>query len=201
MSAGGSLIEAAADGVLPAWAQMSERRYGHVSRVAQLLGQWAHELGLPAAEVRRWRAAGFLHDALREVAPDDLRELAPDHMRDAPGKLLHGPAAATRLRQEGVTDEPLLCAITYHTIGSPELDDLGRALFIADYVEPGRRDEEEKLAALRQRMPHKRHAVLRDVVRARIARLINDDRPIRPDTAALWNQLTERRKDRDAHTS
>lgn len=196
-----SLLDAAADGVLPEWAQLSERRYGHVGRVAQLLGQWAQQLGLPEAEVRRWRAAGFLHDALREVAHEQLRELAPDNMRDAPGKLLHGPAAATRLRQDGITDEAMLRAITYHTIGSPDLDELGRALFIADYIEPGRRYEQDTLAALRERMPHDRDAVLREVVRARIARLINDDRPIRPETAAFWNQLTERRKDRDGRTS
>ena len=161
-----------------------------MQRVADLLGEWAESLGLPDDERVRWRAAGFLHDALREVTPGELRPLVPAHMQELPGKLLHGPAAATRLRAEGIDDEPLLLALAAHTIGHPDLDDVGRALFIADYIEPGRRYEPDRLAVLRARMPHSRDAVLLDVLRARIGRLLAEARPIRDETAAFWNRVT-----------
>ena len=182
------IIDAAADGTLPAWADMSHKRYAHVERVATLLGEWAHELGLPDSETRRWRAAGYLHDALREIDPDELRALVPEPLRDAPGKLLHGPAAAVRLRNEGVQDESLLRAITYHTIGHPDLDDLGCALFVADYIEPGRRYDKDKLEAFRDRMPHERDDVLREVLHARLNRVLNEGRVLRAETVAFWNK-------------
>src|SRR5690606_8966546 len=57
---------------------------------------------------------------------------------EGPGGVLHGPAAAARLAEEGVTDEPLLTAVAWHTLGHPDLDLRGRCLYIADYIEPGR---------------------------------------------------------------
>jgi 2-amino-4-hydroxy-6-hydroxymethyldihydropteridine diphosphokinase len=86
-----------------------------------------------------------------------------------------------------VEDEDFLRAIACHTIGHPELDDLGRALFIADYIEPGRRYDPDGLAVLRARMPAARDAVLLDVLRARLGRLLRDGRPMRPETVAFWN--------------
>lgn len=181
------IIGDAAAGRLPHWSQPSEHRLGHMRRVASLLGSWADALALSQEDRMRWCAAGLLHDALREEKPDQLRHLVPEPMRDLAGKLLHGPAAAARLRDEGVDDEPLLLAITSHTLGHPELDALGRALFIADYIEPGRRYDPANLAVLRARMPHARAAVLAEVARARIERLLRDNTPIREETAAFWN--------------
>jgi HD superfamily phosphohydrolase YqeK len=184
-----ALLDAAADGRLPHWAQLTRRRLAHVERVATLLDEWAVALELADDERRRWRAAGWLHDALREAPPDELRPFVPPTLRYLSRKLLHGPAAAERLRQDGVADEPLLRAITFHTIGHPEFDELGRALFIADFIEPGRRHEPARLAALRARMPAAREQVLRDVLHARMERLLKEGRPIRSETAAFWNAL------------
>jgi HD superfamily phosphohydrolase YqeK len=187
------LLEAAAAGRLPDWARVSDRRRAHMERVADLLGTWAAALGLTAAEQTRWKAAGFLHDALRETPPEDLRSQVPEPLRGLAGKLLHGPAAATRLRAEGVHDEAFLRAVAYHTLGHPELDDLGRALFIADYIEPGRRHDPTHLAALRARMPDARADVLVDVLRNRLTRLLRETRPMRPETVAFWNVVAEDR--------
>jgi predicted HD superfamily hydrolase involved in NAD metabolism len=182
-----ALLEAAAAGRLPSWSQVSPHRFAHMRRVSVLLGDWADRLELSSADRMRWRAAGYLHDALRETAPDELRSLVPDPMKDLAGKLLHGPAAAERLRAEGVDDDDFLRAVAYHTIGHPDLDALGRALFIADYIEPGRRYDPEGLAVLRARMPAARDTVLRDVLRARLDRLLREGRPMRAETVAFWN--------------
>jgi HD superfamily phosphohydrolase YqeK len=188
---GSSVIDDAAEGRLPPWAVASRRRMGHMERVAALLGEWALALGLSEAEQRRWKAAGYLHDALKEESIEILRELVPASFRHGSGKLLHGPAAAEKLRRDGLDDDSLLHAIAYHTIGHPDLDDLGRALFIADYVEPGRKYESARLAALRGRMPRAREEVLRDVLRARIEALLREGRPIRSETAAFWNAVKD----------
>jgi HD superfamily phosphohydrolase YqeK len=186
---GDALIEAAAAGSLPEWANVGRWRRAHIERVATLLGEWAHKLALPERDQIRWRAAGFLHDALRDAPPAELRPLVPESLRLLSNQLLHGPAVAERLRRDGVHDEALLRAVTYHTIGHPELDELGRALFIADYIEPGRRHDPARLAVLRARMPEARADVLRDVLRARMERLLTEGRAIRSETAAFWNAL------------
>src|SRR5690606_32451701 len=152
----------AADGRLPEWAEAGPTRRAHMDRVATLLDGWGRALGLPAQDRARWRAAGWLHDALREADPELLRPRVPDDMRALPGAALHGPAAAARLRAEGVEDEPLLDAIAYHTVGHPSLDTLGRALYVADFLEPGRTLLPEWREELRGRMPMELEDVTRE---------------------------------------
>ncbi len=139
------VVGRAARGELPAWAVVSKERRQHMERVADLLGSWAEELGLAEAEGRRWRAVGYLHDALRDAPTRELRAGVPPKLADLPGRILHGPAAAERLRVEGVADGELLLAVAYHTLGHPALGTLGRALYAADFLEPGR-DLAERVA-------------------------------------------------------
>jgi HD superfamily phosphohydrolase YqeK len=181
------LVRDAARGVLPEWARASEKRRAHIGRVAALLGEWADALGLSAAERDRWLAAGWLHDVLREASPDELRPLCPEEFRALPPKLLHGPAAAERLA--GQADAELLDAIRYHTLGSPRFGRLGRALYLADFLEPGRRYEPEWTAALRARMPHDFDGVMRDVVRARVSHVQESGSVLHPETRALYEQV------------
>ena len=88
-----------------------------------------------------------------------------------------------------MTDQPLLTAVAWHTLGHPDLDLLGRCLYIADYIEPGRTYEPALLAVLRARMPAAAAGVVREVARRRISRLLEAGRPIAPETAAFWNEV------------
>jgi HD superfamily phosphohydrolase YqeK len=183
------LIAAAARGDLPAWAVAGPARREHMARVAALLDAWAGGLGLPEQDRARWRAAGHLHDALREEHPETLRSQASPPLPDLPGALLHGPAVADRLRREGVEDEELLSAVAAHTIGGAGLPTLALALYAADYLEPGRDYTSDQHRSLRERMPGELRAVVRDVAGERILRAIESKRPVHPATLALWNEL------------
>jgi len=182
-------IDAAANGVLPKWADVSPARREHIRRVVALVDAWAVQLGVDDVDRRRWRAAAWLHDALRDAAPIGLRLLVPEWARDLPDPLLHGPAAAARLAADGVDDQEVLDAVAYHTIGHPSLGRLGRAVYLADFLEPGRTFEPEWRASLRARMPDAFDEVLREVVAARIAHLLQTGRRIRPETVAFWNAI------------
>ncbi|HEX7091467.1 MAG TPA: HD domain-containing protein [Longimicrobiales bacterium] len=184
------LIEAAAAGELPAWAEAGPRRRAHMARVARLMDAWACRLGLDEAERVRWRAAAWLHDALRDADPERLRAALGSARPEWPAGLLHGPATAARLEAEGVRDEALVRAVAWHTIGHPDMDRLGHALYIADYIEPGRAYEPERLAVLRARMPAALDAVLREVAERRIAHLVHSRRALAPESVAFWNRLT-----------
>lgn len=188
MSAAAS-IEAAARGQLPDWAVMTSERRAHAGRVAALMDDWAAALGEPEEERARWHAAAWLHDALRDAAPVELRPWLRGAHAELPDPLLHGPAAAARLRGEGVHDAALLMALTYHSTGHPELDRLGRALFLADFLEPGRVFEPAWRASQRARMPGALEAVLVRVVAAKITHLIARRRAVDPASLAFWNAL------------
>lgn len=160
-----------------------------MERVSSLLGGWADDAALSPDDRVRWRAVGFLHDVLREADPDTLRaRVAPEH-RSMPGPLLHGPAGADRLRVAGVLDGELLTAVAWHTTGDVRFRTLGRALYAADYLEPGRSFLPEWRAELRARMPGDLDAVLREIVAARIANLVTKGRPVLPRTLAFWNDM------------
>lgn len=184
------ILSRAAGRQIPAWAQAGPARRAHMERVARLLGEWAAASGLGGREIERWMAAGWLHDVLREADSHELRELVPVELANLPAQVLHGPAAAVRLRAEGVDDEPFLLAIAFHTIGHPELDTLGRAVYAADFLEPGRRERMEWRETLRTRMLVEPDAVVREVARMRIGRLLDLAAPIRPETCDFWNTLT-----------
>ena len=158
-------------------------------RVSELLGTWADALGLSDWDRCRWRAAGFLHDALREAPPELLRARVPPDQSSLPGPLLHGPAVAERLRVHSVLDGELLVALTYHTVGHASLGTLGRALYAADFLEPGRVFLPEWRAGLRARMPEELDAVTRDIVAARVNHLVDRGLELLPDTVAFWNAL------------
>ncbi len=136
---------------LPPWAQVSPTRREHIARVTSLLVTWAAALGMPAAEGAAWRDAGRWHDALRDAGEADLRAWSGEPA--LPAGLLHGPAAANRLEQLGETRTDVLDAIRWHTIGSQAWGRTGRALYMADYLEPGRKFSRADRAYLASQVP------------------------------------------------
>lgn len=160
---------------LPDWAVATPERRAHVARVVALIDQWAAEMRVPAHERARWSKAAWLHDALRDAPAAD--------------ELAHGPAAADRAAREGETDTGVLDAVRYHSLGYAGWDDVGRMLYLADYLEPGRSFDREGRAALAARVPAERNTVLREVTRRRIEWTVGSHWPLARETADFWNAL------------
>jgi HD superfamily phosphohydrolase YqeK len=156
--------------------------------VVALLDGWGRELELSQDELVRWRAAGHLHDALKSTDPIELRAYV-EPADQWPDPVLHGLACAARLRLEGVRDESVLTAIAYHSTGHADLDLLGELLYLADYLEPGRKRDSDRAAALRDRLPGDRRAVLQEVAAARIRYLLEQRLPILVTAIEFWNRL------------
>jgi 2-amino-4-hydroxy-6-hydroxymethyldihydropteridine diphosphokinase len=186
-------VGAAATGVLPDWAVARKKRRAHMARVADLLREWGEIRGDDPRDVERWTAVGYLHDVLRDADPGELRGALSTPLDQLPDEVIHGPAAADRLRLAGVTDEPLLTAIAFHSLGSPDFDDIGKALYVADFLEPGRKIQPKWRARLRTEMPGGLDAVARAVVRKRIQFLVKKWRPVPLETLGLWNILAKGR--------
>ena len=185
------LLLDAAKGKAPGWAVCGKRRRAHMVRVSELMGEWATQMDLDRRDVVRWRAAGFLHDALREATPSKLRPLVPPRRRALPPKAYHGPAAATLLMREGVDDDELLHAIRWHTLGSWKFRRLGRALYAADFLEPGRRSRRRWREGLRERASRNMDRVLREIVGSKIDYLLRAEMPVSQRTVRFWNSLLD----------
>ena len=172
---------------LPPWACVSDRRRGHIERVTALLLSWADALALDDAARRAWRDAGLWHDALRDADDASLRALVPD--AEYPAELLHGPAAAAMLERSGESRADVLDAIRWHTVGNPAWGRTGRALYMADFLEPGRKFARTDRAFLAARVPEDFDGVLRQVTRQRLEWALREGHELYPETVALWNAV------------
>ncbi len=97
--------------------------------------------------------AGIYHDAYRYSADGKCIELLRkngfviEKEEEEEPMLLHGALAALHFEEdagEPVGDD-MKKAVRYHTLGSKDMGPLGAAIYIADYIEPGRKhlsDEE-----------------------------------------------------------
>ena len=160
---------------LPEWAQAAAERRAHIERVVGLLSTWADAMRVTAKERDRWLRAGWLHDALRDAPFAD--------------PVAHGPAAADRAAATGERDRGVLDAVRYHTLGSADWDDVGRMLYLADFLEPGRAADPPDRAELARRVPTERDAVLREVARRRLEWVLRSGWSLPAETVAFWNQL------------
>jgi len=175
---------------LPEWAVVTSKRLGHIERVARLVATWAEEMGVPDSERNRWLRAVWLHDALRDASVEELERWAPSAV--GPASLRHGPASAAHAKADGETDRGVLDAVRYHTVGLAEWDMVGRVLYCADYLEPGRTFRQVERAELAQRFPHDPGAVLREVARQRVERTVASGWPLPDPTVRFWNSLLPR---------
>jgi len=172
---------------LPSWAQVTPKRRAHIARVVALLREWAAALRLSPDETSRWTSAGLLHDALRDAPENMLRALTGDAA--TPTEFLHGPAAAVRAEQDGERRADVLDAVRFHTIGNPHWNRTGRALYLADFLEPGRKFLGARRARLAAKVRKDFDGAFRDVVRARLELALRDGGTLFPETVALWNAL------------
>jgi len=172
---------------LPPWARVTEKRAEHIQRVTNLLGAWAATMRLEAKEARAFMDAGLLHDALRDAPENELRAITGD--RTSPVGLLHGPAAAITLEQHGETRRDLLDAVRYHTVGHVGWARVGKALYMADFLEPGRKFSRQDRYFLSLQVPTNFDGVYRQVVRMRLEWTVREGNHIFPETVELWNAL------------
>jgi predicted HD superfamily hydrolase involved in NAD metabolism len=121
---------------------LSQERYNHSIRTSVKCVVDCASLGL---DIEKGQIAGMVHDIAREKDDKTLLELTKrDGLKIYPWEkkhpaILHGRAGAQLLKEEfAIEDEELLEAVRWHTTGDPEMGDLAKVVYIADYSEPGR---------------------------------------------------------------
>ncbi|MED2758841.1 bis(5'-nucleosyl)-tetraphosphatase (symmetrical) YqeK [Bacillus thuringiensis] len=117
--------------------QMHEKRYIHTIGVMETAIELAKLYGVDE------KKAEMEEIIKREDLPKDLLCYNKE--------LWHAPVGAYLVEKEvGITDSEILQAITYHTSGHENMTMLDKVIYVADYIEPGRKfpgvEEARKLA-------------------------------------------------------
>jgi HD superfamily phosphohydrolase YqeK len=91
--------------------------------------------------------------------------------------------------RDGERDRGVLDAVRYHSLGYAGWDDVGRMLYLADYLEPGRRFRQAARRAMAERVPHEPARVLLEVARERLRWAVDAGRAVMTETIGFWNAL------------
>lgn len=123
--------------------KLTTKRYEHTLGVMYTCAALAMKYQY---DVEKAMWAGLLHDCAKNYSDDQMLSRCKKNnieINDTEKKspcLLHGKLGAFYAKSKyGVEDEEILEAIRFHTTGKPNMDTLGCILFIADYIEPGRK--------------------------------------------------------------
>ena len=124
--------------------RMGDYRFSHSVNVAKEAKKLAKHYG---ADENKAEIAGILHDITKEMPKEQQLQIIIDSgiildnvQLHAP-KLWHGMSGSIVVRDElGIDDEDILNAIRYHTTGRAGMSLLEKIVYIADYMEPGRKE-------------------------------------------------------------
>lgn len=124
--------------------ELSSKRYLHTLGVSYTAACLAMTHG---ADMESAMTAGLLHDCAKPLKGEEQIALCEkNHLeiseveRSNPSALLHAKVGAYLAENRyGITVPDILNAIRYHTTGRPKMSKLEKILYIADYIEPGRK--------------------------------------------------------------
>ncbi len=171
---------------------LSIKRYQHTERVVTWALKLAelHDVDVVAVEV-----SAYLHDVAKQLAFADMitlieqdKDEAIDPLFAVMPQIVHATAGACLARRDfGITDKTVLNAIKYHTTGRANMSSVEAVIYIADATEKGR--NYPKLKAHRAIAKKSLRAALKTVSADTICYLIAQQKPIHPNTLALYNQM------------
>jgi len=122
---------------------ISKHRLEHTMGVAYTARRLAEKYGVDPS---RAYLAGLLHDCAKGMEYKDMCVLVRENVPDVDETemdsraVLHAPAGMVVARNKyGVRDPEILSAIRKHTLGAPEMSAMDALIYVADFIEPGRK--------------------------------------------------------------
>lgn len=123
--------------------RLKKDRYQHTLGVMYTAASMAMRFD---ADINQAMFAGILHDCGKFCSAKEQIKLCKkyhleltDAEKEIPA-LIHAKLGAYLARTEyEIEDEEILNAIRYHTTGRPQMSKLEKIIYLADYIEPGRK--------------------------------------------------------------
>lgn len=132
---------------------VSEHRFVHTLGVAYTAAALAMRYEY---DINHAMTAGILHDCAKSMTEGDLIKWCEKNKMDITDverlnpSLLHAKVGSIIAEKKyGVKDTEIISAIKYHTTGKPDMTTLEKIIYIADYIEPNRK-ELEGIAEIRK---------------------------------------------------
>ena len=120
---------------------LPEKRLKHCLGVEQTAIELAERFGVDREKAG---LAGLLHDYAKKLSDEeflaliDKYDLAPK-LKDWGDNVWHGLVGVYKIREDlGLSDPEILRSIEIHTVGSAQMSDLDKVVYVADYIEPNR---------------------------------------------------------------
>lgn len=172
------------------------KRFEHTLGVEYTAAALAMRCGAPLQEAR---IAGLLHDCAKCISDEKKLDICLRHnipitkVERRNPFLLHSKAGAWLAKEKyGVEDEDILNAIRYHTTGRENMSLLEKIIFVADYIEPGRKQGDAgALQSIRQLAFQDLDAALLKILDNTLGYLRSGNGEIDPATEATWRYYTE----------
>ena len=171
--------------------RLSDYRFHHSLCVAQEAKRLAELYG---ADADKAYTAGILHDIMKDTAKEAQRQIFEDYavnldeVEKHSTTLWHARSGEVFLRHVlGVTDEKILSAVRYHTTGRANMTLLEQVLFTADFTSADRNYPD--VAVMRAYANQSLTKAIRYGVEYTIRDLIEQGRPVHPDTLAVYNEI------------
>lgn len=175
--------------------QLTEKRYVHTIGVADTAKVLAAKYG---ANVEKAELAGIFHDYAKFRPKEEMKQIIIDQRMEERllhfhHELWHAPVGAYLVQHEvGIHDQEVLSAILYHTTGRAHMTLLEKIVFLADYIEPGRKfpgvDDVRRLAD--KNLDKAVIAALRNTIQF----LLSKHSTVYPDTIDAYNDLVQKQK-------
>ncbi|EWH20673.1 bis(5'-nucleosyl)-tetraphosphatase (symmetrical) YqeK [Bacillus haynesii] len=174
--------------------QLTEQRYIHTVGVMETAVKLAERFG---ADVKKAETAAIFHDYAKFRPKEEMKQIildggGPLEVLDFHHELWHAPAGAALVKTEvGITDEDILSAIRFHTSGRPNMTLLEKVIYVADYIEPGRRFP--GVEEVRTLAEEDLDSALIQALKNTITFLISKNQAVYPETVATYNALVNDR--------
>lgn len=125
---------------------LTDHRFNHSLGVMETAVKMAERFGV---EVKKAEIAGLLHDCAKQIDRAEQvkmceeRNIFLDSIKRENTALIHAELGASLAESEFmITDSDVLNAIRYHTLGRANMSDLEKILYLADIIEPNRKEFE-----------------------------------------------------------
>jgi predicted HD superfamily hydrolase involved in NAD metabolism len=127
--------------------RLSKRRFLHTLGVLHTSIQLADRFGIDSSKVAQ---ASLLHDCCKELSSGELKKRLEKSgwshwtLNDTDFKSIwHAWAGEIEARDSfRITDNEVLQAIRWHPTGNPEMSPVAKVVYLADFIEPGRKLKE-----------------------------------------------------------
>jgi predicted HD superfamily hydrolase involved in NAD metabolism len=172
--------------------QLTDHRYQHTIGVMETAIDLAKRYGV---DVKKAELSAIFHDYAKFRPKDEMKQIIinqgmEQQLLEFNSELWHAPVGAFLVEKEvGLNDEEILDAIRYHTSGRVGMSLLDKIIYLADYIEPGRRfpgvDEVRDLAQ------DNLNQALIQALKNSIQFLMKKNQPVYPDTIYTYNDLVK----------